>query len=63
MTAQPLAVPPGTSLEEAGLTMSEYGFHHLPVVDDERPVGLVGLRDTVRSSVAPAAGFTVGLGT
>ena len=63
MTAQPLAVPPGTSLEEAGLTMSEYGFHHLPVVDDERPVGLVGLRDTVRSSVAPAARFRVGLGT
>jgi CBS domain-containing protein len=24
--------------------MTEYGFHHLPVIEDVRPVGMLGLR-------------------
>ena len=30
--------------------MTEYGFHHLPVVDDERPVGMLGLRQAARQA-------------
>jgi CBS domain-containing protein len=41
MTAEPLAVPVGTSLAEAELLMREYGVHHLVVVEDERPVGVL----------------------
>ena len=63
MTAEPKTVAPGTALEEAGLVMSEYGFHHLPVVDDDgRPLGTVGLRDTVRPSAAPGPPVHIGLG-
>jgi CBS domain-containing protein len=63
MTAEPRSVPAGTSLEEAGLVMSEYGFHHLPVVDDDaRPLGVVGLRDTVRPSPVPGPRVHIGLG-
>jgi sulfide:quinone oxidoreductase len=63
MTAEPMTAPPGTSLEEARLVMSEYGFHHLPVVDgDGRPLGVVGLRDTVRAFPATESRVHIGLG-
>jgi CBS domain-containing protein len=62
MTAQPLTVVPGTSLDEAALVMSQHGFHHLPVVGDEgHPLGLVGLRDTVRAGAAPRVHIGLGL--
>jgi CBS domain-containing protein len=32
--------------------MTEYGFHHLPVVKDERPVGMLGLRQAARRTRA-----------
>ncbi len=62
MTAEPLTVVPGTSLDEAALVMSQHGFHHLPVVGDEgHPLGLVGLRDTVRPGAAPRVHIGLGL--
>jgi sulfide:quinone oxidoreductase len=62
MTAEPLAVAPGTSLEEAALVMSGHGFHHLPVVDDDgHPLGIVGLRDTVRRGALPHLQIGLGL--
>jgi sulfide:quinone oxidoreductase len=48
MTAEPVAVPAATPIDAAVTLMTEYGFHHLPVVEDERPVGLVGLRQAAR---------------
>jgi CBS domain-containing protein len=33
-----------TPVEAALTLMTEYGFHHLPVVEDERPTGMLGLR-------------------
>jgi sulfide:quinone oxidoreductase len=63
MTAEPHTVPLGTSIEEAQHVMSEYGFHHLPVVDgDGRLLGVVGLRATVRPDPAPQAHVQIGLG-
>jgi CBS domain-containing protein len=34
-------------VEDAARTMLEGGFHHLPVIEDDRPVGVVGLRSVV----------------
>jgi sulfide:quinone oxidoreductase len=63
MTAQPVTVTADTSLEQAQLLMSEYGFHHLPVVgDEERPLGMVGLRDVAGPGASPGGRIRVGLG-
>ncbi len=48
MTAQPIAVSPATPLSTAAMLMTECGFHHLPVVEAGRPVGLLGLRQASR---------------
>ena len=62
MTAEPVTVTPGTSLDEAALLMSQHAFHHLPVVGDEgQPLGVVGLRDTVRAGAAPPIHIGLGL--
>jgi sulfide:quinone oxidoreductase len=58
MTADPIVVTERTSLETARLLMTEHGIHHLPVVEGERPVGMVGLREVVRD-LSP---IQVGLG-
>ena len=63
MTAEPATVPLGTSIEEAQFVMTENGFHHLPVVDgDGRPLGVVGLRGTLRPDPAPHSFVHIGLG-
>jgi sulfide:quinone oxidoreductase len=61
MTASPVTVSPTTTLDVAETLMTEYGIHHLPVVDDGRPVGMVGLRDVTRSRRSPER-LAVGLG-
>jgi sulfide:quinone oxidoreductase len=48
MTAEPLAVSSATSVEAAVTLMTEDGVHHMPVVDDERPIGMIGLRQAER---------------
>lgn len=58
MTAEPIAVSPTTTLEAAALLMTEHHIHHLPVVEGERPVAMVGMRDVVRA-VTP---FRTGIG-
>jgi sulfide:quinone oxidoreductase len=50
MTAEPVAVPAATPIEAAVTLMTEYGFHHLPVVDCERPTGMLGLRQAARQA-------------
>jgi sulfide:quinone oxidoreductase len=50
MTAEPVAVPAGTPIDATVILMTEYGFHHLPVVEDERPVGMLGLRQAARQA-------------
>jgi CBS domain-containing protein len=50
MTADPIAVSADTTIEAAVLLMQECGVHHLPVVDDERAVAMLGLRQAVRAT-------------
>jgi CBS domain-containing protein len=45
MTQDPLTVPRDTPVEEALQTMFDRGFRHLPVVDSDRVVGIVSMRD------------------
>jgi CBS domain-containing protein len=52
MTANPITATPDTTIEEAGRTMLENGFRHLPVVDGERAVGIVSLRDVAEHELA-----------
>jgi CBS domain-containing protein len=36
--------------------MSEYGIHHLPIVDGDRVVGMLALEEVLGATAAPAAG-------
>lgn len=51
MTADPVTVDGATSVDDAVATMLERRFRHLPVVEGERPVGVVSLRDLARSTI------------
>ena len=51
MTPDPIIVSPDTDAAEAAHIMLENNFRHLPVVDSERPVGIVSLRDVARWSI------------
>ena len=57
MTAEPIAVSVEATVEDAFLLMAEHGIHHLPVVDGERPIGMLGFRQA-----AQARPTSVGLG-
>ena len=48
MTAEPITITAETSAEEAAQTMLDNGFRHLPVVEGERPVGILSIRDVAR---------------
>lgn len=61
MTVEPIAVSANTTLKAAALLMTEHHIHHLPVVEGERPIGMVGLRDVVRSASSESLGG-IGLG-
>jgi CBS domain-containing protein len=45
MTADPITATADTDVEEAARTMLDNGFRHLPVVDGDRAVGIVSIRD------------------
>jgi CBS domain-containing protein len=51
MTPDPVLVSPDTDASEAAHTMLERNFRHLPVVSEERPVGIISLRDLARWSI------------
>jgi len=56
MTADPIAVDPSISAAEAARIMLENGFRHLPVVENDRTIGIVSLRDVMRWSMNPEPG-------
>jgi CBS domain-containing protein len=47
MTAEPSAAASDTPAPDAARIMLRGGFHHLPIVEGERPVGVVGLRAVI----------------
>jgi CBS domain-containing protein len=56
MTERPVTVDGETPVDEAAGLMLTGAFHHLPVVEDERPVGVVGLRAVV-GTLRPGSGW------
>jgi CBS domain-containing protein len=55
MTVDPITAVEATSAEEALETMMEHGFRHLPIVDGERTLGIVSIRDVMRAGLTAAA--------
>jgi CBS domain-containing protein len=52
MTPDPITVPPETTPEEAAKIMLDHGFRHLPIVDGERPIGIISIRAVLRATTA-----------
>lgn len=48
MTPEPATATPDTKAADAAHAMLVGGFHHLPVVEDGRPLGTIGFRAVVR---------------
>jgi CBS domain-containing protein len=53
MTGDPRVARMDTPAEEAALMMVEQGCHHLPVVENGRPVGVIGMRAVVSDTIEP----------
>jgi CBS domain-containing protein len=53
MSSDPRVALVDTPAEEAALMMVEQGCHHLPVVENGRPIGLVGMRAVVSDTIDP----------
>jgi CBS domain-containing protein len=51
MSKDPVTAPSDSPTEAAVETMLANGFRHLPVVDDERVVGVVSLRDVLSARI------------
>ena len=51
MTADPVTADPSMDADEAVQVMMSSGFRHLPVLDAGRVVGIVSLRDIVRTRI------------
>jgi len=49
MTKEPTIIEPNALIFEAMLKMSENNIHHLPVVDQERPIAIITSTDLIRS--------------
>lgn len=47
MTPEPVAVSPETDAREAGRVMVQAGIRHLPVVENDRLLGVMSMRDIV----------------
>jgi sulfide:quinone oxidoreductase len=57
MTAEPVTVSPRSTVAAAALLAREYGIRHLPVVEGERPVGMLYLDETLRAPMPIGLGF------
>jgi CBS domain-containing protein len=60
MTGEPVTVSAELPLEAASLLMIEHGIHHLPVVEGDRPVGMIGMRDAMRPGLRTRSGIGLG---
>ena len=52
MTPDPMTLSAEATPEDAAKIMLENRFRHVPVVEDDRPVGIVSIRDVARWSTA-----------
>ena len=52
MTPDPIRVSPDTTIEEIATLMVNRGFHTVPVVKDERLVGIIGKEDVLKTIIS-----------
>jgi CBS domain-containing protein len=45
MTAEPITVDAGSTRAAAARVMRAYDIHHIPLVQDDRPVGMLHVAD------------------
>ena len=57
MTAEPVTISPHSTVAAAALLAREYGIRHLPVVEGERPIGMLYLDETLREAMPIGLGF------
>jgi citrate synthase len=55
MTADPDTVAPDLSAVDAFVELSQHGYRHIPVVDGDRLVGIVSMRDLMRIAMIQPA--------
>ncbi len=55
MTANPDTIDAGTSLAAAIRQMGEHGYRHLPVIEDDRVLGLLAAHDLLMAGLAQLA--------
>ncbi len=55
MTPHPTTIHPDATVRDALELMLARGFRHLPVVEDDRVVGMVSIRDLSRATLGPGA--------
>ncbi|WP_319521249.1 CBS domain-containing protein [uncultured Desulfosarcina sp.] len=53
MTPDPVSVSPDSTIETVAALMVDHNFHTLPVVQDERLVGVVGKEDILKTLLPP----------
>lgn len=56
MTPDPVTADEDTAAAQALEIMMEHGFRHLPVVEGERTIGIVSIRDVMRAGMQAGAG-------
>ncbi len=49
MTRDPETMEPDEPIRQAAVLMIHGGFRHLPIVEDDHPVGMVSMRDIART--------------
>jgi CBS domain-containing protein len=54
--AEPMMAGPGTTVSEAARDMLGHGIHHLPVVENDRLIGIVDISDICRALLPPGGG-------
>jgi len=52
MTSRVAVVPPSSTVSECMALMTEKRFRHLPVVEEDRVVGVISIGDVVRALIA-----------
>ena len=52
MTSRPVCVVPGQTVEDCMALMTEKRVRHLPVIDENRVVGLISIGDAVKATIS-----------